>query len=92
MPDDYKVTPGAVECVRQHPVFADKILIGYNRGLMVVWDRRQLNAERVGIWDRKMVHGDQVGRRGPGGGAAPGGARRTAARWRLPLVRCGGGV
>ncbi|XP_043243903.1 lethal(2) giant larvae protein homolog 1-like isoform X3 [Amphibalanus amphitrite] len=60
VPDDYKVTPGAVECVRQHPVFPDKILIGYNRGLMVVWDRKQLNAERVGIWDRKLVHGEQT--------------------------------
>ncbi|XP_037094140.1 lethal(2) giant larvae protein homolog 1-like [Pollicipes pollicipes] len=60
VPDDYKVTPGAVECIRQHPTFADKILVGYNRGLMVVWDRKQLNAERVGIWDRKMVHGDQT--------------------------------
>jgi len=37
-PDDFKVNPGAVESIVQHPVKQDQFLIGYNRGLIVLWD------------------------------------------------------
>ncbi|XP_028043752.1 lethal(2) giant larvae protein isoform X3 [Bombyx mandarina] len=38
-PEDYKVNPGAVESVYEHPKTPTRILIGYNRGLAVLWDR-----------------------------------------------------
>ncbi|CAH2980453.1 unnamed protein product [Chilo suppressalis] len=38
-PEDFKVNPGAVEAVCEHPKVPSKLLIGYNRGLVVLWDR-----------------------------------------------------
>lgn len=38
-PEDFKVNPGAVEAVCEHPKIPSKLLIGYNRGLVVLWDR-----------------------------------------------------
>ena len=38
-PEDFKVNPGAVESVCEHPKVPTRILIGYNRGLVVLWDR-----------------------------------------------------
>ncbi|XP_073945065.1 LOW QUALITY PROTEIN: LLGL domain-containing protein l(2)gl [Choristoneura fumiferana] len=38
-PEDFKVNPGAIESVCEHPKIPAKILIGYNRGLVVLWDR-----------------------------------------------------
>nr|CBH09297.1 putative lethal (2) giant larvae [Heliconius melpomene] len=38
-PEDFKVNPGAVESVCEHPKVPNRILIGYNRGLVVLWDR-----------------------------------------------------
>ena len=47
VPDDYKANPGAVETLAQHPKENDKILIGYNRGLIVLWNRTSLSADQV---------------------------------------------
>ncbi|XP_034830505.1 lethal(2) giant larvae protein homolog 1 isoform X3 [Maniola hyperantus] len=38
-PEDFKLNPGAVEAVCEHPKVPSRILIGYNRGLVVLWDR-----------------------------------------------------
>ncbi|KAL4709933.1 hypothetical protein ACJJTC_003896 [Scirpophaga incertulas] len=38
-PEDFKVNPGAVESICEHPKVPTKLLIGYNRGLVVLWDR-----------------------------------------------------
>ncbi|XP_037293654.1 lethal(2) giant larvae protein isoform X3 [Manduca sexta] len=38
-PEDFKVNPGAVEAICEHPKVPAKIIIGYNRGLVVLWDR-----------------------------------------------------
>uniref|UniRef100_A0AAU8EGR6 Lethal (2) giant larvae n=1 Tax=Grapholita molesta TaxID=192188 RepID=A0AAU8EGR6_GRAMO len=38
-PEDFKVNPGAVEAVCEHPRTPARILIGYSRGLVVLWDR-----------------------------------------------------
>ncbi|KAL0892808.1 hypothetical protein ABMA27_014503 [Loxostege sticticalis] len=38
-PEDFKVNPGAVESVCEHPKVPSRLLIGYNRGLVVLWDR-----------------------------------------------------
>jgi lethal(2) giant larvae protein len=37
-PDDFKVNPGAVEAVVIQPNEPNRILIGYARGLIVLWD------------------------------------------------------
>ncbi|XP_026317758.1 protein lethal(2) giant larvae [Hyposmocoma kahamanoa] len=38
-PEDFKVNPGAVESICEHPKVPLRVLIGYNRGLVVLWDR-----------------------------------------------------
>jgi WD40 repeat protein len=38
-PEDFKVNPGAVESMCEHPKVPSRLLIGYNRGLVVLWDR-----------------------------------------------------
>ncbi|XP_063896793.1 lethal(2) giant larvae protein homolog 1-like [Helicoverpa armigera] len=38
-PEDFKVNPGAVEALCEHPKVPSRLLIGYNRGLVVLWDR-----------------------------------------------------
>lgn len=44
VPQDYKLNPGAVESVAEQPGQPNNILIGYNRGLMVLWDRSENSA------------------------------------------------
>ncbi|XP_033127538.1 LLGL scribble cell polarity complex component 2-like isoform X3 [Anneissia japonica] len=51
VPDDCKVNPGAVEAIQHHPNSPDKLLIGYNRGLMVVWDSKEFNADSTFVSD-----------------------------------------
>ncbi|BES98749.1 giant larvae [Nesidiocoris tenuis] len=38
VPEDYKLNPGAVEAMVLQPDKPNHVLIGYNRGLMVLWD------------------------------------------------------
>uniref|UniRef100_A0A0B7B5H3 Lethal giant larvae homologue 2 domain-containing protein n=1 Tax=Arion vulgaris TaxID=1028688 RepID=A0A0B7B5H3_9EUPU len=45
VPDDFKVSPGAVEAVASSPVNNDKVLIGFNRGLITLWDAKEGAAE-----------------------------------------------
>ena len=40
-PEDFKVNPGAVEALLLHPTDNDKMLLGYARGLLVLWDRKE---------------------------------------------------
>ncbi|UYV62474.1 LLGL1 [Cordylochernes scorpioides] len=47
VPEDYKLNPGAVEAIAEHPNNPGKILIGYDRGLKVLWDIKELNAEHT---------------------------------------------
>jgi lethal(2) giant larvae protein len=39
VPDTYRVNPGAVEAVLEHPADPNRLLVGYTRGLVVLWDR-----------------------------------------------------
>ena len=47
VPEDYKVNPGPVEAIAEHPTEPNKILIGYQRGLIVLWDKKNLCADQV---------------------------------------------
>lgn len=47
VPDDFKVNPGAVEALAVHPTNPDKVLIGYNRGLIVLWDNKNSNTDQT---------------------------------------------
>lgn len=39
VPDTFRVNPGAVEAVLEHPTDGNRLLVGYTRGLVVLWDR-----------------------------------------------------
>lgn len=47
VPDDFKVNPGAIEALAVHPTEKEKFLIGYNRGLIVLWDNEASNADQT---------------------------------------------
>lgn len=53
-PEDYKLTPGAVECISEHPTQPHLLLIGYNRGLMVVWNRLENRAQNTFISNQQL--------------------------------------
>ncbi len=54
VPDDYKVNPGPVEAIAQHPTDEEKFLIGYNRGLIVVWHPKELTAEKTFVSNQQL--------------------------------------
>jgi len=39
VPDNYKLNPGAVEALVEHPTLPGVLVVGYTRGLVLVWDR-----------------------------------------------------
>ncbi|XP_055338667.1 lethal(2) giant larvae protein homolog 1-like [Paramacrobiotus metropolitanus] len=41
-----RASPGAVEALAENPVNCDQLLIGYNKGLMVIWDFKEQKAVR----------------------------------------------
>uniref|UniRef100_A0A3P8Y6W1 Lethal giant larvae homologue 2 domain-containing protein n=1 Tax=Esox lucius TaxID=8010 RepID=A0A3P8Y6W1_ESOLU len=49
MPEDYRCgkSLGPVESLQEHPQLPGKILIGYSRGLVVLWDLSSRNAEHL---------------------------------------------
>lgn len=49
VPEDYKKNPGAVEVIAEQPGHPDNILIGYNRGLMVLWNKATPGAQQVNV-------------------------------------------
>lgn len=47
VPEGYKVNPGAVEIIAEQPNNAENLLIGYSRGLMVLWNKSKSEALQV---------------------------------------------
>jgi hypothetical protein len=45
-PENYKVNPGAVESILEVPS-ESKLLIGYERGLIILWDLKEQKNIRV---------------------------------------------
>jgi len=54
VPDDYKLNPGAVEAVLEHPSNYNVLLVGYTRGLMVLWDRGTQTAVHTYIAQQQL--------------------------------------
>lgn len=38
VPDDFKVNPGSVKVISFHPTESNLVLIGYNKGLLILWN------------------------------------------------------
>ncbi|KAF5287521.1 hypothetical protein FQA39_LY04149 [Lamprigera yunnana] len=54
VPEDYKLNPGAVEAVAEQPGHPDNTLIGYNRGLMVLWNRTDNTAVKTFVSNQQL--------------------------------------
>lgn len=54
VPEDYKVNPGPVEAIAEHPTEPNKILIGYQRGLIVLWDKKNLCADQTYVCSQQL--------------------------------------
>ncbi|CAH1129271.1 unnamed protein product [Ceutorhynchus assimilis] len=54
VPQDYKLNPGAVEAILEQPGQPNNILIGYNRGLMVLWNRSDNIASKTFISNQQL--------------------------------------
>lgn len=55
VPDEYKKNNvGDVEVIAEQPGQPDKLLVGYNRGLMVLWDNKSLAAEHFYIANQQL--------------------------------------
>lgn len=54
VPEDYKINPGGVEAIAEHPSDPNKMVIGYSRGLMVLWDNESLNADQTYICNKDL--------------------------------------
>lgn len=54
VPQDYKLNPGAVESILEQPDHPNNILIGYNRGLMVLWNRVENVASKTFISSQQL--------------------------------------
>nr|CAH0108278.1 unnamed protein product [Daphnia galeata] len=52
--EDFKVNPGAVECVSEQPNSSEHILIGYTRGLLVLWNRKTLSADQTFVASQQL--------------------------------------
>ncbi|XP_066592314.1 lethal(2) giant larvae protein homolog 1 isoform X2 [Prorops nasuta] len=54
VPKDYKKNPGAVEAIAEQPGHPDNILIGYNRGLMVLWNKATPGAQQTFVSTQQL--------------------------------------
>lgn len=50
VPDGKKVNPGSVEAIAEQPGNPQNILIGYRRGLMILWNKQSSTSIQVRVW------------------------------------------
>ena len=58
MAEDFKLNPGAVESISEQPGNPDRILIGYTRGLLVLWNRKALAADQIKFTSKGSMDGN----------------------------------
>ncbi|KAK4337043.1 hypothetical protein RND71_043391 [Anisodus tanguticus] len=56
LPKDVAKNLGAPEIILEHPTNSDLILIGYNRGQLVLWNLTTSNCEKVFVSDQLLEH------------------------------------
>lgn len=56
VPANYKFSraPGAVEVILEEPDHPNNILIGYNRGLVVLWDRAEAKSLKTFVSNQQL--------------------------------------
>ncbi|XP_059835655.1 lethal(2) giant larvae protein homolog 1 [Hypanus sabinus] len=56
VPDDYKCGKalGAIESLQEHPADPDKLLIGYSRGLVLLWDQSTRQVENLFLSNQQL--------------------------------------
>ncbi|MFT7819450.1 lethal(2) giant larvae protein homolog 1 isoform X1 [Arapaima gigas] len=56
VPEEYKCgkSLGPVESLQEHPRYPDKILIGYSRGLVVLWNHRSRKVENLFLGNQQL--------------------------------------
>ncbi|XP_076275605.1 LLGL domain-containing protein l(2)gl isoform X3 [Rhynchophorus ferrugineus] len=54
VPQNYKLNPGAVESIIEQPDQPNNILIGYNRGLVVLWNKTDNTSAKVFISNQQL--------------------------------------
>lgn len=59
IPEDFKFSPGSVEVIAEQPLHPNKFLIGYNRGLLVLWDNEMLSADHFYVANQVIVIKDR---------------------------------
>ena len=59
IPEDFKFNPGSVEAIAEQPDHPNKFLIGYNRGLLVLWDNETLSADHYYVANQVSVVKDE---------------------------------
>ncbi|XP_026684178.1 protein lethal(2) giant larvae [Diaphorina citri] len=54
VPDHYKLNPGAVEAIAEQPGSPNHIIVGYSKGLVVLWDRTTNTANQTYISSQQI--------------------------------------
>lgn len=54
IPQEYKLNPGAVEAIAEQPNHPNHLLIGYNRGLVVLWDKKDNKGVKSYITNQQL--------------------------------------
>lgn len=54
VPETFKINPGAVECLAEQPSEPKNLLIGYTKGLIVLWSRKEAKAIQTFITNQQI--------------------------------------
>jgi len=54
VPETFRVNPGAVEAILEHPADPNRLLVGYTRGLVVLWDKAAQAASHTFVSQQQL--------------------------------------